>query len=45
MIFKWNDEFIDEMKRKLNEFYERYFKSALLEKTFFKTYEGKCTCK
>ena len=42
---KRNDEFIDEMKRKLNEFYERYFKSALLEKTFFKTYEGKCTCK
>jgi hypothetical protein len=38
---KRNDKFIENMMRKLNEFYERYFKSALLEKTFFKTYDSK----
>ncbi|XP_062598380.1 uncharacterized protein LOC134259793 [Saccostrea cucullata] len=38
-----NDNFISEMIRKLNIFYENHFRTAVLEKNYFKSYED-CHC-
>lgn len=38
-----NDKFISEMLKKLDSFYEKCFKPALLEKRFFKSYQD-CHC-